>query len=958
MLSSEWQPNQETLLERGQSISTSPLFSDETTPIFDSHLPERKHNEEETQWYEPMMQIQTQLIELAHDAIIVRDSSNVILYWNRGAEQLYGWSAQEAIGQVTHPLLKTRFPVSREAVDALLATGQQWEGELVQTCKDGRQVVVESRQVLARESSTHPAAILEINRDITERKQRELENQEQYRTIVHTANEGIWLIDTQAQTLYINERMAALLGYTVEEMLGRPVPEFVFPEDVPKAQERIGKNLQGTFEQFDFRFRRKDDRPLDVLVSTSPVRDGRGRVSGVLGMFTDLTERRRAEVDQLRLAAIVESSDDAIVSKTLEGIITSWNFAAERMFGYSSQEAVGKHITLIIPEELREEEETILAKLRRGERIDHFGTVRMHKDGTRLDISLTISPIKNSAGQIIGASKIARDITESKRLHQRLQFLSDASKVLASSLDYKTILQAIANLAVPQIADWCAIDMLTEDGPIEPLAVAHVDPHKVQWAGGLRNKYPINRDAPHGIAQVLRTGVSELVPIVSDDMLVAAAVDDEHLRLLRNVGFTSGMTIPLVIDGKSIGTLSFAAAESARRYTQADLTMAEELASRAALAIQNARLYREVQQSRDQLDIILHGVADGIIVYDRQSHIIYANEAAVTMAGFASVEALMETPASATAARYELIDEQRQPFPRSQFTHLRVLAGEPEAEAVIGYKPRTTHQPERWSLVKSRPICDELGEVCMVVTIIHEITERIAAEQRKDEFISMTSHELKTPVTSLKGFTHILQRRLGRLEDQQGLHYLARMDAQLNKLTKLITDLLDLSRMQTGFLAFQKERFNLDSLIDEIVENIQAATTTHTIVVEGRTGAHVLGDRDRLGQVFINLLTNAVKYSPQADKVVVRLFHEHNQAVVSVQDFGIGIDEAYHQKIFERFYQVNDPEERTYPGLGIGLYISKEILDRHAGRITVTSRKGEGTTFSVILPLLQEERGT
>jgi signal transduction histidine kinase len=180
------------------------------------------------------------------------------------------------------------------------------------------------------------------------------------------------------------------------------------------------------------------------------------------------------------------------------------------------------------------------------------------------------------------------------------------------------------------------------------------------------------------------------------------------------------------------------------------------------------------------------------------------------------------------------------------------------------------------------------------------------------------------------------------------------MDAQLNKLTKLITDLLDLSRMQAGVLAFQRERFNLDSLIDEIVENVQAATTTHTIIVEGRTGAYIVGDKDRLGQVFINLLTNAVKYSPHADKVMVRLFREQNQAIVSVQDFGIGIDAAYHQKIFERFYQVSDPEERTYPGLGIGLYLSKEILDRHAGRITVKSRKGEGSTFCVALPILQE----
>jgi PAS domain S-box-containing protein len=896
----------------------------------------------------------------------VRDSSSIIIFWNRGAEELYGWTSQEAIGQVTHSLLQTRFPVSRETVDVLLATGEQWEGELVHTCKDGRQVVVESRQrsyrvgtdlaPTLRNSHNQPTAILEINRDITERKQREREHQEQYRTIVQTANEGIWLVNTQAKTLYINERMADMLGYTVEEMVGRAVPEFVFPEDMPKAQERIGKNLQGTFEQFDFRFRRKDGRPLDVLASTSPVRDGKGRISGALGMFTNLTERRQAEVDQLRLAAIVESSDDAIISKTLNGIITSWNLAAERMFGYTSQEAVGKHITLIIPEELREEEDTILSKLRKGERVDHFETVRMCKDGTRINISLSISPIKNSAGQIIGASKIARDITESKRLQQNLQFLYEASKVLSSSLDYKTTLQTIANLAVPRMADWCTIDMLAENGSIEQLVIAHVDPQKVQWARELRKKYPIKMDVTHGIPQVLRTGVSELVAFVSDDMLVAAAVDDEHLALLRNVGFTSGMTIPLIIDGKAIGTVTFALAESARRYTQADLTMAEELASRASLAIQNAQLYQEVQQSRDQLDIILRGVADGIVVYDTHSHIIYANEAAAKLTSSASVQAMMETPATGIAASYEIIDEQRQPFPRSQFTHLRVLAGEREAEVVMGYKHRGTGQPERWSLVKSRPILNELGEVTMVVTIIHDITERVVAEQRKDEFISMTSHELKTPVTSLKGFTQVLQRRLAKQADQQALHYLSRMDAQLNKLTKLITDLLDISRMQTGKLAFQIEMFNLDSLIDEIVENVQAATTTHSFIIEGKTDAHIMGDKDRLGQVFINLLSNAVKYSPQADKVIVRLFREQHQAIVSVQDFGIGIDEAYHQKIFERFYQVTDAEERTYPGLGIGLYISKEILDRHSGRITLESRKGEGATFSIVLPLLQEEK--
>ncbi len=544
-------------------------------------------------------------------------------------------------------------------------------------------------------------------------------------------------------------------------------------------------------------------------------------------------------------------------------------------------------------------------------------------------------------------------ITEHKQLQQHLHFLFHASKALSSSLDYKMTLQTIANLAVPHIADWCTIDMLAEDGSIEQLVIAHADPQRVAWAREVRKKYPLDRNANHGIPHVLRTGTSEIAPVISDDMLVATAVDSEQLRLLRNIGFTSGMTIPFVIEGKAIGTVTFALAGSGRHYTQADLAMAEELASRASLAIHNARLYRAVQQSRDQLDIILQGVADGIIVYDKDSHIIYANEAAARMTGFASVQAMLETPPTGIVERYELIDEQRQPFSHSRLTHARVLAGERDAQTIIGYKNTATGQPERWSLVKSSPVFGERGEVTMVVTIVHDITERILAEQRKDEFISMTSHELKTPVTSLKGFTNVLQRRLAKQGDEQGLHYLNRMDTQLNKLTKLISDLLDISRMQTGKLVFQIEAFDLDTLIHETVENVQAATTTHQLLIEGRTSAQVLGDKDRLGQVFINLLTNAVKYSPQANKVLVCLSRDQEQAIVSVQDFGVGIDQAHHQKIFERFYQVTDPKEATYPGLGIGLYISREIVERHHGSLEVESRKGEGATFSVTLPLLQ-----
>jgi PAS domain S-box-containing protein len=229
-------------------------------------------------------QLQARLIELAYDAIIVRDPASIIVSWNRGAEQLYGWTAQEAIGKVTHELLQTRFPKSREALDRFLVTGEQWEGELVHTRKDGTQVIVESRQVVTRNSQNRPLAILEINRDITERKQRERESQAQYR----------------------------------------------------------------------------------------------------------------------QLAALVESSDIPIIGKTREGIITSWNRAAERTYGYSAEEAVGQPITLIFPPDRQDEFSRIMEQITRGERVDLYETARRRKDGTILPalspfLLFTIAKARSSA---------------------------------------------------------------------------------------------------------------------------------------------------------------------------------------------------------------------------------------------------------------------------------------------------------------------------------------------------------------------------------------------------------------------------------------------------------------------------------------------------------------------------------------------------------------------------------
>ncbi len=242
------------------------------------------------------------------------------------------------------------------------------------------------------------------------------------------------------------------------------------------------------------------------------------------------------------------------------------------------------------------------------------------------------------------------------------------------------------------------------------------------------------------------------------------------------------------------------------------------------------------------------------------------------------------------------------------------------------------------------------GKRTAMLSIIRDITERKEIEQRKDDFISIASHELKTPVTSIIGFTQILQKRFAKQGDVKSLRFLDRMDIQLNKLTKLISDLLEIPKMQTATLVYQKERFNLAELVQEMIENVQAAISSHQILFEAKEQIEVLGDRDRIGQVLINLLTNAIKYSYQANTVIVRLSAALDHALLSVQDFGIGIAPLEQSKIFERFYQADDLQGKTFPGLGIGLYISYEIIQRHGGRIWVESSKGKGSTFYVKLP--------
>ena len=229
--------------------------------------------------------------------------------------------------------------------------------------------------------------------------------------------------------------------------------------------------------------------------------------------------------------------------------------------------------------------------------------------------------------------------------------------------------------------------------------------------------------------------------------------------------------------------------------------------------------------------------------------------------------------------------------------------------------------------------------------------ETLELMDKKDDFLSIASHELKTPLTSLKAYSQLLHMDSKDSADSKREMMLSKMDAQVDKLTSLITNLLDTSKLQNGKLIYNENVFQLNDLVIEIVDEIQAIAASHQIVIKKNIPAQVYADRERIGQVLSNFLNNAIKYCPDSKKIFVEIENNEEMAICSVQDFGIGIRQDQHEKIFERFHRVSGSNLHTYPGLGLGLFIAKEIIERHDGKIWIESEEGKGSIFYFSLPL-------
>lgn len=588
-------------------------------------------------------------------------------------------------------------------------------------------------------------------------------------------------------------------------------------DECPMAKTlKLGKpheNRNITIERPDNTFR-------NLLVFPNPIFDEQGNLIGAHNTLVDITAQQQGEVKHAILSAIVESSADAIVGKNLEGIITSWNKGAEKIFGFSEEEAIGQHISIIIPKERMKEENEIIGRLKKGRKINHFETIRRTKTGNEIPVSISISPIKNAAGKIVGASKVARDISVQKKTQadiqkqtRNLEIINSIGKSISKNMDVQMVLQRVTDATTKLTgATFGAFfyNQIDENGEAMKLFTL---------SGANRESFE-KIGMPRNTAMFDHTfkgkGIVRIKNIFKDSRygknFPFAGIPQGHLNVV------SYMAVPVISpSGPVIGALLYGHPEE-DVFKQEHEDMVVGIAAQAAISFDNSKLFERVK----------------------------------------------------------------------------------------------------------------------------------SLSAKKDEFIALASHELKTPLTTIKGYLQVMSRSKN---PEMNELFLKKSVSQVEKLNTLIDDLLNMSRIEAGKLEFDFGVFDLKASLLEVADTFSYSNSSHTIVLElGDEPVMINGDRHRLEQVVNNLLSNALKYSPGGNKIYLSLEPKENNVYVKVRDEGIGISAEQQKQLFTRFYRAGN--HQGISGLGLGLYLSKQIIDAHGGSFNVNSEKNKGAEFIFILPLL------
>jgi signal transduction histidine kinase len=547
-------------------------------------------------------------------------------------------------------------------------------------------------------------------------------------------------------------------------------------------------------------------------------------------------------------------------------------------------------------------------------------------DLERREMKLTLA---RQAAQALARSRI---FEAEQTLRKRMTFLAKASELLASSLDYNRTLRQLASLCVPELADWCTIDMLGPNGEIERLAVAHQDPEKVRWAQELQERYPPDRDAQHGVAQVLRTGEPEFFPELPPDVLKEAIRDDEELRrIVDQLGLRASICVPLTTRGRTLGALTLIAAETHQPYTQADFDLATELARRAAVAVDNARLFREAERGANAAQALAY-VADGVVLLDREGRVRHWN-AATARITCVPEEGALGRPVRELVPGWETL------------AALVPLVPPGDAPRPVTL-PLALATRERWVAVTG------VGFEQGTVYALRDVTEQHALEKARSDFVATASHELRTPLAAVYGAVRTLRRPDLVLDDEERSQFLEMIESEATRLATIVDQILLTGQLDADVVEIEAAECDPAEIAASVIDSAALHLPAHTSLALDRDGSpRVVCDENKLRQVLVNLVDNAVKYSPEGGRIEIRLRKEIGRCLIEVADPGLGIPAADQERIFEKFYRLDPQQKHGVGGSGLGLYICRELVERMDGHLSVDSDPGRGSTFTVELPL-------
>ncbi|MBE9207886.1 PAS domain S-box protein [Nostoc sp. LEGE 06077] len=950
--------------------------------------------------------------------------------------------------QGTHPIarvLQTGIPeLIAEISDSLLIEGTQNEEYL----EIVRQMGVKSAMVVpliahqrvlgcisfAIAHRCYDQADLNLARDIAYRAALAVENAQLYRdnhqalinyaeslslldALLAGAPVAVCFLDRELRYVRINQVLADINGFPIEAHLGQKFGD-VFSSMATQFEAQLQQVLETGEPLLNVEISGEMPGKPGVygywLGNYYPVRNALDETVGIGIILSDVTATKVAEIalreSESRFRAMFNQAAVGIALVALNGKFLQVNPALCDITGYSQEELIQMNFQDIThPDDVANDWQQagkVLAKEISGYSLEKR---YIRKDGSLVWVNLTSSAVWDIHGQAKYAVGIIEDISDRLQAETAQTFLVEASSLLAASLDYEVTLNNVANLVVPTLADWCVVDVLGEDYDIQQIAMIAANPAKKEILTEIRRRYPPKYENSSPFRETLLRRKSVFFPEIPEQILAEMAEDEEHLKLLQSLGIASLMIIPLHLRGYVFGVISLVRGESSCSYNSADLALAEDLAHRAATAIDNARLYQKTQQAKQAAELAVSRTV-------RLQKITAALSEAITPQQVADVVVHQGIAAlGANAGSVSLLGKkgthlkivQATGYPQSvldAWKSFPVTAAVPLAETVRTGKPIFIESPAAFAtsyphlaelpsvtgnsafacipLILEKQVIGALGlsfstpqifpetDQGFMLTLGQQCAQAIAraqlyeaerharseaetANRIKDEFLAVLSHELRTPLNPILGWAKLLRTR--KNDEATVLRALETIERNAKLQAQLIEDLLDVSRILRGKLSLHIRTVDLNSTITAALETVRLAAEAKSIQLQTALPNHnveVMGDGDRLQQIVWNLVSNAVKFTPPEGRVEVHLAQVGFEAQIQVIDNGKGITSEFLPYVFEYFRQADGKTTRVFGGLGLGLAIVRNLVELHGGTVSAESEgEGLGATFTVRLPL-------